>query len=154
MARINMSHGTHEEHKELISNIREASKIVKREIAILADLQGPKIRVDKLDKPLDLKKGEIWAIGASKIRDKYKKYDKFIPTLYEKLVEDCHEGARILFDDGLIAAEALEKDGEVFKIKVTVGGSLKSNKGINLPDCQVSAPAMTEKGSGGSLFCP
>jgi len=145
VARVNMSHGTHEDHKKLIANIREASKSVGQEVAILADLQGPKIRVDKLHEDLELKKDEIWAIGAAKVREDYKKYDNFIPTLYEKLVQDCHDGARILFDDGLIAAEALEKDGEVYKIKILVGGILKSNKGINLPDCQVSAPAMTEK---------
>jgi pyruvate kinase len=145
VARVNMSHGTHEEAKKLIENIREASKSIGQEVAILADLQGPKIRVDKLNEPLKLKKGETWVIGPAKVRDNYKQYDNFIPTLYEKLVEDCHDGARILFDDGLIAAEALEKDGEVYKINILVGGILKSNKGINLPDCQVSAPAMTEK---------
>jgi len=143
VARVNMSHGTYEEHEKLIANIREASKKADTEIAILADLQGPKIRVDKLKEPLELQKDEIWAIGSSKVAGNYP--DKFIPTLYEKLVDDCHVGARILFDDGLICAEALEKDGEVFKIKITVGGTLNSNKGINLPDCDVSAPAMTEK---------
>ncbi|RLA63519.1 MAG: pyruvate kinase, partial [Epsilonproteobacteria bacterium] len=68
------------------------------------------------------------------------------------LVDDCHVGARILFDDGLIAAEAIEKEGKVFKIKILVGGDLKSNKGINLPDCEISAPAMTEKDKNDLFF--
>ena len=146
VARVNMSHGSHESHKELISNIRTASKNVDREVAILMDLQGPKIRVDKLKSPLELKDNSEWVIGTTKEIDQYPEYkDCFIPTIYENLVSDCHDGARILFDDGLIRAEAIERDRNVYKIKVHVGGTLKSNKGINLPDCDVSAPAFTKK---------
>ncbi|MBC7539760.1 MAG: pyruvate kinase [Bacteriovorax sp.] len=146
VCRINMSHGTYEGHQQVIKNIREASKETGYEVAILADLQGPKIRVDKLPEPLKLENGSEWVIGASKLRDQYPEYkDKYIPTIYENLVSDCHDGARILFDDGLMIAEAITRDRDVYKIKVSVGGTLKSNKGINLPDCDVSAPAFTEK---------
>jgi pyruvate kinase len=146
VCRINMSHGTYEGHQTVITNIREASKLTGYEVAILADLQGPKIRVDKLPEPLKLESGSEWVIGTSKIKDQYPEYkDKYIPTIYEHLVADCHDGARILFDDGLIIAEAITKDRDVYKIKVKVGGMLKSNKGINLPDCDVSAPAFTDK---------
>lgn len=146
VCRINMSHGTYEGHKEVIKNIREASKVTGYEVAILADLQGPKIRVDKLSEPLKLESGSEWVIGASKVREQYPDYkDKYIPTIYEFLVADCHDGARILFDDGLIIAKAITRDRDVYKIKILVGGTLKSNKGINLPDCDVSAPAFTEK---------
>lgn len=146
VARVNMSHGTHESHRQVIANIREASKRAEQEVAVLIDLQGPKIRVDKLDKPLELKEDEEWVIGTSKDEADYPEYKgKYIPTVYEKLVDDCHDGARILFDDGLITAKAIKKDRKVYKIKVEVGGTLKSNKGINLPDCEVSAPAFTEK---------
>ncbi|MEC7276645.1 MAG: pyruvate kinase [Bdellovibrionota bacterium] len=146
VARINMSHGTHEGHREVIANVRKASQIVGQEVAVLIDLQGPKIRVDKLEEPLTLKDGEEWVIGTSKEKSDYPEYaDNFIPTIYENLVADCHDGARILFDDGLITARAVKKDRNVYKIKIEVGGTLKSNKGINLPDCDVSAPAFTEK---------
>ena len=146
VARINMSHGTHDGHAEVIKNIREASKKTGYEVAILCDLQGPKIRVDKLPENLVLSKGEHWVIGASKVQDKYPQYaDKFIPTVYENLVSDAHVGATILFDDGLMEAKAIEKDGDVLKIEIIVGGTLKSNKGINLPDVNVSAPSFTEK---------
>ena len=102
--------------------------------------------MDKLPEPLKLEEGSTWVIGASKVKSKYPQYqDCYIPTIYENLVADCHDGARILFDDGLIIAEAIQKDGDVYKIKVKIGGMLKSNKGINLPDCEVSAPAFTEK---------
>ncbi|MGZ3787556.1 MAG: pyruvate kinase [Bacteriovorax sp.] len=146
VCRINMSHGTYEGHQAVIKNIREASRDTGYEVAILADLQGPKIRVDKLPDPLKLESGSEWVIGSSRLKENYPEYkEKYIPTVYENLVADCHDGARILFDDGLIIAEAMTKDRDVYKIKIKVGGLLKSNKGINLPDCDVSAPAFTEK---------
>lgn len=146
VCRVNMSHGTYEGHKTVIENIREASRITGYEVAILADLQGPKIRVDKLPEPLKLESGSEWVIGATKLKAQYPEYaEKYIPTIYENLVADCHDGARILFDDGLIIAEAVTRDRDVYKINVKIGGTLKSNKGINLPDCDVSAPAFTDK---------
>ncbi len=153
VCRINMSHGTYEGHSQVIKNIREASIMTGYEVAILADLQGPKIRVDKLTEPLKLENDSEWVIGTTKIQDQYPEYkNKYIPTIYEHLVSDCHDGARILFDDGLIIAEAVAKDREVYKIKVNVGGLLKSNKGINLPDCDVSAPAFTDKDKEDLMF--
>lgn len=153
VCRINMSHGTYEAHREVINNIREASRQSGYEVGILADLQGPKIRVDKLPEPLKLESGSDWVIGSSKVKDNYPEYAKnYIPTIYENLVADCHDGARILFDDGLMIAEAVSKDRDVYKIKIKVGGTLKSNKGINLPDCDVSAPAFTEKDKEDLMF--
>ena len=152
-ARVNMSHGTYEAHEQSIKNIRLASKNVGKEVAILLDLQGPKIRVDKLPEPLQLGDGDVWVIGPSHVKDQYPEYAKnFIPTIYKDLVKDAHVGARILFDDGLIVAEAIEKDREVLKIKVKVGGILKSNKGINLPYVKVSAPSFTDKDREDLLF--
>lgn len=146
VCRINMSHGTYEAHAQVIKNIREASRESGYEVAILADLQGPKIRVDKLPEPLKLEEGSEWVIGATKLKDQYPEYaNNYIPTIYENLVADCHDGARILFDDGLLQAVAVSRDRDVYKIKIKTGGMLKSNKGINLPDCEVSAPAFTEK---------
>ena len=153
VCRVNMSHGTHESHKDLMDNIRKASKLANKEVAILADLQGPKIRVDKVPGNLELENDSEWVIGPTSLQDKYPEYaGKYIPTIYEGLVEDCFDGARILFDDGLMSATAITRDRDVFKIKVNVGGTLKSNKGINLPDCDVSAPSFTEKDRADLLF--
>ena len=143
VARLNMSHGPHQEHETRISAIRRASQKVGREVAILIDLQGPKIRTDKLDKPLDLVEGQRWFIGSTKYKDLYK--ERFIPTVYENLVDDCHNGAKILFDDGMIQANAIQRKENAYEIEIIVGGVLKSQKGINLPDCEVSAPSFTEK---------
>lgn len=146
VARVNMSHGTHEGHTKTIQNIRQASKNTGYEVAILCDLQGPKIRVDKLKENIELKAGETWVIGPSAEFENYPQYqDKFIPTVYKDLVHDAHEGATILFDDGLMEAKATKKEGEVLHIEVIVGGTLKSNKGINLPNVNVSAPSFTDK---------
>ena len=153
VCRLNMSHGTHESHLQVIKNIREASQNLKREVAILCDLQGPKIRVDKLDKNIILEKDAIWVIGPSDLKDKYPEYkDNFIPTVYKDLVKDADKDSIILFDDGLMEAHAIEKDREVLKIKVVIGGELKSNKGINLPNVNVSAPSFTLKDREDLLF--
>lgn len=153
VARVNMSHGTYEDHAQTIRNIRQASKNTGWEVGILCDLQGPKIRVDKLVQPIELQEDEEWVIGATDVLGQYPEYkDRFIPTVYKNLVKDAHVGAQILFDDGLMEAEAIEKDRDVLKIKIVVGGKLKSNKGINLPNVNVSAPAFTEKDREDLLF--
>ena len=153
VVRLNMSHGTHEAHKQVVLNVREASRRVGKEVAILLDLQGPKIRVDKVPTPLELKSGEIWYIGTREAIKSYPQFEaNFIPTIYEKLVDDAVEGCTILFDDGLLEAKGLGRVGDLFKIQIIDGGLLKSNKGINLPDVKVSAPSMTEKDHEDLLF--
>ncbi len=153
VCRVNMSHGTHEGHAKLIAGIRKASALVGLEVAILLDLQGPKIRVDKLPDGLELKEGDIWVVGPTKVQQDYPEYKgRFIPTVYDHLAHDLEDGVRVLFDDGLIVAKTVEKDRDIYKIKVSVGGTLKSNKGINLPDSRVSAPSLTDKDHEDVLF--
>ncbi|MCB9062207.1 MAG: pyruvate kinase [Halobacteriovoraceae bacterium] len=153
VARVNMSHGSYDDHRKLIQTIRSASKKTGWEVAILLDLQGPKIRVDKLSENLTLKEGETWVIGETKLKKNYPEYENcFIPTNYEKLVNDTESGMRVLFDDGLIIAKAIQKDREVLKIEIITGGILKSNKGINLPDADVSAPSFTQKDRSDLMF--
>jgi pyruvate kinase len=144
-ARINMSHGTQEGHKKNIELIREASKRCGKEISILADLQGPKIRVAKLATPLTLIENDTWLIVPESKMSQVSTSDKVIPTVYEAIVDDAHVGAQILFDDGLLEAVVDKKLSHALQIKIKVGGLLKSNKGINLPDVNVSAPSLTEK---------
>jgi pyruvate kinase len=102
--------------------------------------------VDKISGALKLNAGDTWVIGPTKIQKDYPEYqDCFIPTTYEHLVEDCEDGVRILFNDGLMVAETVERDRDVYKIRVVAGGMLTSNKGINLPDTKVSVPSLTSK---------
>lgn len=155
VARVNMSHGTHETHAQLIDNIRKASVAAKKEIGILLDLQGPKIRVSKLPKPLELHQGEEWiVISESKMLQlsASEKQDHLIPTTYEEFVKDVEVGAQILFDDGLLEATVIAKNEHYATIKIIVGGLLKSNKGINLPTVKVSAPSLTLKDEEDLLF--
>ena len=149
VVRVNMSHGTYESQGTLIDTVREASLIAGREVGILLDLQGPKIRVDKLKEPLNLKAGEKWFIGPNST---VSPPNNFIPTVYKDLVKDATDGCRILFDDGLLEARAISKTDSLLEIEIIVGGVLKSNKGINLPDCHVSAPSFTEKDKEDLMF--
>ncbi len=143
VARVNMSHGTYEQHSDLIKNIRQASKELGREVAILQDLQGPKIRVGVLEEEINLEKGSRWYIGVPELKEQFKK--NFIPSEYTELVDDCVPKTKILFDDGKIKAKAIEREGDAYLIEITEGGVLKSKKGINLPDANISAPSFTEK---------
>jgi pyruvate kinase len=153
VARLNMGHGSYDEHARLINNIRQASRSVGLEVAVLLDLQGPKIRVDTMSGETKLQSGQTWVIGSTGVQQHYPEYKGcFIPTTYDGLVDDCQVGARVLFDDGLIVAEAVERAGEVYKIKILVGGMLKPHKGINLPDSKVSAPSLTKKDREDVLF--
>ena len=146
VARINMSYGTYKSHAALIKNIREASRETGLEVAILIDLQGPKIRIDKLPAPLQLQEGETWMIGTSSVRDTHPEYhNRLIPTTYERLVSDCRDGDRILFNDGTITTRAVARRNDVYEIQVEVGGELTSHKGINLPDSIVTTSSFTEK---------
>ena len=150
VVRINMGHGHRSGHKKVIGDIRKASANVGREVGILMDLQGPKIRVGKLSMPLKLEKDQEWFIGAKEHESDYS--GRFISTTYQGLVSDCRDGAKVLFDDGLIVARAIERIKLVYKIKIETGGVLKSNKGINIPDCHISAPSLTEKDKDDLMF--
>ena len=158
VARVNMSHGDHEGHKKVIENIRIASADLKKEVAILLDLQGPKIRVDKLERPLELEDESYWSLchkdQVSKVKKKLEAHQSqnIIPTVYKNLVADAKVNDPILFDDGLIESVIVDKDQDSIKIKVITGGQLKSNKGINLPKSVVSAKSFTEKDENDLMF--
>lgn len=140
VARINMSHGVHEEHRERIGHVRKAAERAGRPVAILADLAGPKIRVGDLEAPLTLAAGDtiiMAAEGSEQPGD--------IPTTYVHLGEDLKPGDQVLLDDGLLEFECQEViDGRV-KFRVLRGGILKSRKGINMPGSTLQAPSLTER---------
>ncbi len=143
VARLNFSHGTYEEHGEVIKTIRSLSRTMNRPIGILLDLQGPKIRIGALKdgKPIDLKTGGTIRITTHKIVGTADK----VSTTYSKLTDDVKKGDDILVDDGLIELKVLFKRKDTIKCKVINGGVLKEHKGINLPGVDVSAPSLTEK---------
>jgi len=142
VARLNFSHGTHEGHRETFGRVREAAARAGQEVAILQDLQGPKIRVGLLDGGcMELVEGDEVTVEPGQDQPGPGR----IPTTYEDLPGDVKKGDRILMDDGLLGLRVLSTDGTVVSCRVEVGGTLKDRKGINLPGVAVSAPALTEK---------
>ena len=143
VARLNCSHGSHEEHERVINMIRSISEKMDRSVGILLDLQGPKIRTGKLKngEPVLLKKNGTFCITTKNVSGTA----DMVATTYKKLVEDVKKGSTILLDDGLIALRVLSKNEDLIKCKIINGGILKENKGINLPGVQVSAPSLTDK---------
>ncbi len=140
VARINFSHGTHEAHAARIAEIRRIATELNRPVAILGDLQGPRIRVGTLAQPMQLEEGAAVTLareGVARPGD--------IPVTYDDLARDVRAGVRILLDDGLLALDVSAVDGDFVHCTVVYGGALKSNKGLNLPGVKVSAPTLTEK---------
>ena len=140
VARVNMSHGTREDHARTIESVRAAAADVGRPVAVLADLAGPKIRVGDLAEPIMLRKGEtvVMAPEGDHAPDE-------IPTTYAPLAEEIVQGDVVLLDDGLLELRCKATDGHRTILEVVRGGQLKSRKGINLPTVNVRAPSLTEK---------
>ena len=146
VARLNFSHGTHEEHLEVINNIRQVSEELSKPIAILQDLQGPKIRIGKLPSEVPVSGGDKIIITV-KENAEFSREDNMpvFPTTYKALATDLNIGDKILVDDGYIKLEVLEKRPESLVCEVEEDGIIKSNKGINVPDLKLSTSALTEK---------
>ena len=140
VARVNFSHGTHEQHAATIALVRRLASEAGRPIAILGDLQGPRIRIGDLPQPIVLKVGEDVVL----VHEGHESNGE-IPVTYDQLAHDVRVGDRILVDDGLIELVALEVGNARVKARVLNGGNLKSHKGMNLPGIQVSAPSITDK---------
>lgn len=150
IARLNFSHGTHDFHRALVTTVREASKRVKRPVAIMQDLQGPKIRAGKLPpEGIHLKAGDTILLYPEGTTPKTSTHGKIpIPISAEiamSVSTDTRPGARILFDDGKIASRASHVSPPEIVAEVEVGGKLTSNKGMNLPGTPLSIPCVTEK---------
>ena len=148
--RLNFSHGEAKQKAEWIKHIREISKQQKRPVAILGDLQGPKIRTGLMrDGGQQLTAGQEVQITTAAVEGA----DGVIPTSYKSLPQDVIPGDQILLDDGQLELSVLQVvDDKVF-CRVVVGGLLKDRKGINLPGVSVSAPALTEKDLQDLQFC-
>lgn len=140
MARINLSHGDREGHRAQVMALREAAEAVGRPLPILMDLQGPKIRVGTLEKPLDLEPGQRVVIAPEGRHSEGE-----IPSTYLFLAEDLKAGERILLDDGNLEMVCVETRGDRAEMEVVLGGSLLSRKGINLPGVDIREPSLTAK---------
>jgi pyruvate kinase len=140
VARINFSHGTHEQHEQTVAMVREVAEQVGRPVAILGDLQGPRIRIGALPAPRELVPGATVVLTPEEeaVGDE-------IPVTYASLCRDVAPGNRILINDGLFELHVSAVEAPRVRATVVHGGTLTSNKGMNLPGIAVSAPSLTEK---------
>lgn len=142
MARLNLSHGSYEEHQLRFDQIRAAAKEAGRPVAILVDLQGPKIRLARfVNGPHELARGDIFTITTDEVDGTKDR----VGTTYKGLVGDCKVGDLILIDDGNVTVQVIDVKGNDVVTKVIEPGAVSNNKGINLPGVAVSVPAMSEK---------
>jgi pyruvate kinase len=140
VARINFSHGTHEQHARTIANIRGIAQDLERPIAILGDLQGPRIRIGDLPETLTIAAGQELTF----VHESLAKSGE-VPVTYDHIAQDVQVGGRILVNDGLLEFVVLAVEGDRVRVKTVHGGPMKSHKGMNLPGIDVSAPSLTEK---------
>jgi pyruvate kinase len=141
VARINFSHGTHEQHAETVRLIREVSDELARPVAILGDLQGPRIRIGDLPVTREIVPGEDIVLVSE--REELRPGE--IPVTYDQIATDLHVGDRVLINDGLLEVVTLDVSPPRVTARVVHGGPLKSHKGMNFPGIHVSVPSITEK---------
>ena len=142
MARLNLSHGGYAEHQGHLDRVRLAAQEAGVPVAILVDLQGPKIRLARFAAgPHHLARGDIFTITTDEVEGTKER----VGTTYKGLAGDCHAGDRILIDDGKVTVEVVEVKGNDVITKVIEPGAVSNNKGINLPGVAVSVPALSEK---------
>ncbi|MBV7296160.1 pyruvate kinase [Corynebacterium sp. TAE3-ERU12] len=142
VARLNFSHGDHADHQQNYTWVREASDATGRAVGVLADLQGPKIRLGRFAE------GETYWDDGEEVRitvdDVAGTHDR-VSTTYKQLAEDARPGDRLLIDDGKVALECVDVDGNDVVCRVTEGGPVSNNKGVSLPGMKISVPALSEK---------
>ena len=141
LARLNMSHGDHRSHLQVIRNIKSLNKKLAHPVSILMDLQGPEIRTGELSKSLDLKTGDVFYFTV--LADDAE--ERSVHVNYQDLVKDLRPGERVTVDNGLINLEVLEVSEHRLKCRVLDGGMLGSRKHVNLPGVRVNLPSITKK---------
>src|SRR5947208_6200121 len=143
VARLNFSHGVHAEHGRRFHEVRQAAKAAGRNVAVLADLQGPKIRLGRFaDGPVEWATGQRVRITTDDVEGNHDR----VSTTYKELAADVRPGDRLLVDDGNVGLVAVGvEDGTDVVCDVTEGGMVSNNKGLSLPGVAVSVPALSEK---------
>jgi pyruvate kinase len=143
VVRLNFSHGTHEDHKKVVDIVREIDAELGTNTSLLADLQGPKLRVGEMENgSVDLVVGQTIIISTTKQIGT----NKVIYTNYKEFAQDVKSGERVLLDDGKIVMTILSTNGkDTVECEVVQGGPLSSKKGLNLPNTKVSLPSLSEK---------
>ncbi len=142
VARLNFSHGTHEDHRKRFELVRAASAAEDRAVAVLQDLQGPKIRLGAVDGKVRLEPGAIVLLSSE---DDFVGTAERLPTTYERLSEDVRPGEPLLLADGALELEAVAILGRDVECRVKVGGVVSSKKGLNMPASKLGVSSFVEK---------
>jgi pyruvate kinase len=149
VARLNFSHGDHEEHQARIQNFRNASKELDVTTALLQDLAGPKIRLgDFADGAVTLQQGKVFSLTSKKVDGD----EKIVSIKYTKLPKEVSKGDTLMVDDGKLMLEVMSTDGTTIKTKVIVGGKIKSRRGVNVPGADLSIKTISTKDKKDALF--
>ena len=142
VARLNFSHGDHADHQQNYNWVREATDETGHAVGVLADLQGPKIRLGRfIEGATEWKDGEIVRITTEEVEGTHDR----VSTTYKGLARDASPGDRLLVDDGKVGLVCVEVDGNDVVCRVTEGGPVSNNKGVSLPGMNISVPALSEK---------
>jgi pyruvate kinase len=142
VARLNFSHGTHDDHQAAVHNLREAAEVVGKPLSILADLQGPKIRLGEFaDPPVHWRTGDRIVITSDDITGTAER----VSCTYRQLPAEVRPGDRLLIDDGKVSVEVIEVSGADIRCLVLEGGEVSNHKGVSLPNVAISAPALCDK---------
>jgi len=142
VARMNLSHGTYEVHEEVYANVRKVAADLDAPVAVLVDLQGPKIRLGKFEAgPYELAVGDVFTITTEDVVGT----KELVSTTFKGLPGDVKQGDFLLIDDGKVRVRVLDTDGVRVRTEVVVAGAVSNNKGINLPGVAVSVPALSDK---------
>jgi pyruvate kinase len=142
VCRMNLSHGSYEVHESVYRNVREAADASGRAVAVLVDLQGPKIRLGRFaDGPHDLAEGDVFTITTEDVLGT----KELVGTTFKGLPQDVNAGDFLLIDDGKVRVQVIDTDGVRVRTRVVVGGTVSNNKGINLPGVAVNVPALSDK---------
>ena len=146
IARLNMAHANHEWTREVIRRIREVSRQVGREIAIMMDIKGPEIRTGDVDQPIELKAGEVFDFTVKPGADRENSEEvRSVDVNYADLVNSINVGDIVLVDNGMMRFEVLSKKERHIRCKVLTAGALSSRRHINLPGVKINLPSFTEK---------
>ncbi|QFZ22509.1 pyruvate kinase [Saccharothrix syringae] len=142
VARMNFSHGSHADHKQVYDLVRAAADTSGRAVGILADLQGPKIRLGRFAHgPVEWRTGDVVRVTVEDVEGTHDR----VSTTYKQLAHDAKVGDRLLVDDGKVGLVVVDVDGPDVVCEVTEGGPVSNNKGLSLPGMDVSVPALSEK---------
>ncbi len=141
VARLNFSHGTHAEHLEAINNLKEARKRLKKPLAIMLDTKGPEIRIGKIkNSELALPAGHHWPLVKASLEGDL----NGVTVTPDFVLDELAVGMRVLFDDGYISSHVIERTSKGVIVQIDNGGTIKSGKGVNVPNASLNLPAITE----------